>query len=309
MKPSLCLPALFVSSLCAQPRATPSVVMEADLPPEAVVATVGGKGVTYGELSAVLKVLPPETAQQALHDRKAFVEQYGLLRRLAELAEQQKLHEKSPYKEGIAYNRMQLLYEALLNEKLSQLTVSPEDASKYYEANQDRFTQARVRVIYISFMASPPPQTEPGARKVLTEAEAKAKAEDLLKQLRAGADFAALVKEHSEDATSAAKGGEFGIIRRSDRIPEEIKKVIFSLKTGEVGGPVRQPNGFYLFRVDELSTQGFEEVRESLQNELRSSRLTEWMEQHKKGLELKILVPEYFSPKTFQLPIPPPPKR
>jgi parvulin-like peptidyl-prolyl isomerase len=204
---------------------------------------------------------------------------------------------------------MQLLYEALLNEKLSQFTVTPEDAKKYYEANQDRFTQARVRVIYISFMASPPPQTEPGAKKVLTEAEAKAKAEELLKQLRGGADFVALVKEHSEDPTSAAKGGEFGIIRRSDKIPEEIKKVIFSLKTGEVGGPVRQPNGYYLFRVDELSTQSFEEVRDALQNELRSSRLTEWMEEQKKGLQLKVLAPEYFSPKTFQLPIPPPPKQ
>jgi parvulin-like peptidyl-prolyl isomerase len=203
---------------------------------------------------------------------------------------------------------MQLLYEALINERLSQLAVTPEDAKKYYEASQDRFTQARVRVIYLSFVASPPPQTDPAAKKVLTEAAAKAKAEDLLKQLRAGADFVALVKEHSEDATSAAKGGEFGTIRRSDKIPEEIKKVIFALKPGEVGGPVRQPNGFYLFRLDELSTQSLEEVRDTLVKEIRSSRLTEWMEEQKKGLQLKVLAPEFFSPKKFDLAVPPPPK-
>jgi parvulin-like peptidyl-prolyl isomerase len=308
MKPCLCLAALLVSGLCAQPPATPSVTMEVALSPEAVVATIGGKNVTYGELSALLKALPPQLAQQALADRAKFVEQYGLLRRLVELAEQEKLHEKSPYKEGIAYNRMQLLYEALINERLSQLAVTPEDAKKYYEASQDRFTQARVRVIYLSFVASPPPQTDPAAKKVLTEVAAKAKAEDLLKQLRAGADFVALVKEHSEDATSAAKGGEFGSIRRSDKIPEEIKKVIFALKPGEVGGPVRQPNGFYLFRLDELSTQSLEEVRDTLQKEIRSSRLTEWMEEQKKGLQLKVLAPEFFSPKKFDLAVPPPPK-
>src|SRR5512139_2276587 len=147
MKAFLSLALSLSASLCAQPPATPSVTMEASLEPETVVATMGGKPVTYGELSALLKVLPPQLAEQALGDRTKFVEQYGLLRRLVELAEQQKLHEKSPYKEGIAYNRMQLLYEAVINEKLAQLAVTPEDAKKYYEANQDRFTQARVRVI------------------------------------------------------------------------------------------------------------------------------------------------------------------
>lgn len=308
MKPCLCLGLLIVSGSCAQPPGTPSVFMERTWEPEAVIATVGGKPVTYGELTVLLKAIPPEMAQQALSNRRSFVEQYAFLRRLVELAEQQKLHEKSPYKEAIAYNRMQLLYEAVIKERVSQFAVTAEEAKKFYEANPDRFTQARVRVIYISFMAAPPPVTDPAAKKVLTEAETRAKAEDLLRQLRAGADFVKLVKEHSEDATSAERGGEFGTIRRSDQIPEEIKKVIFSLKAGEVGGPVRQPNGFYLFRVDELTAQGFEEVREALLGELRSSRLTEWMEEQKKGLQLKEEQPEFFSPKRFDLPLPKPPK-
>ena len=308
MKAILALVWLLGASLWAQLARAPSVTMEADLAPETVVATVGGNPVTYGELQALLRAMPPEMAQQALADRRSFVEQYALMRRLVELAEQEKLDQKSPYKDGLAYNRMQLLSQAVISERLSQMTGTPEEAKKFYEANQDRFTQARVRVIYISFTAAPPPQTDPAAKKVLNEAEAKAKAEDLLKQLRAGADFAKLVKEHSEDATSADRGGEFGTIRRSDQIPEEIKKVIFSLKTGEVGGPLRQPNGFYLFRVDELSTQSFEEVRDSLQGELRSSRLTEWMDGQKKGLQLKEEVPAFFSPKRFDLPLPKPPK-
>ena len=304
----LCALALFAAGLWAQQAGPPTVTLEEALPPEAVVATVGGKPVTYGELEAFLKALPPQMAQQALAERRNFVEQYALLRHLVGLAEQQKLDQRSPYKEGVAYSRMQVLYQAVINEKFAQIAITPEEAKKFYEANQDRYTQARVRVIYISFMATPPPQADPKAKKVLSEAEAKAKAEDLLKQIRGGADFVKLVKEHSEDATSAAKDGEFGTIRRSDKIPEEIKQVIFSLKPGEVGGPVRQPNGFYLFRIDELSKQSFDEVRDSIQQELKNSRFTEWMEEQRKAVQMKEELPQFFSPKTFELPLPKPPK-
>jgi len=308
MKLLTCAFALCSAWMGAQQTGPPTVTMEAALPPEAVVATINGKPVTYGELQALLTALPPQMAQQALADRRKFVEQYGLLRHLVGLAEQQKLEQRSPYKEGVAYSRMQVLYQAVINEKFSQIVIPPEEVKKFYDANQDRYTQARVRVIYISFMAAPPPQTDPEAKKVLTEAEAKAKAEELLKRIRAGVDFVKLVKEHSEDATSAAKDGEFGVIRRSDKIPEEIKQVIFSLKAGEVGGPVRQPNGFYLFRVEELSTQSLDEVRASIQEELKNSRFVEWMEEQRKAVQVKEELPQFFSPKTFELPLPKPPK-
>jgi len=299
---------LLAASVWAQQPGAPSVSMEVEWPADAVVATIGGKPVTYGELQAVVRALPPPMAQQAMADRKKFVEQYGLLRRLVELALEQKLDQRSPYKEGIAYNRMQLLYQAVINEKFTQITATPEDAKKFFDSNQDRYTQARVKVIYISFMNEPPPQADPKAKKVLTEAEAKARTEDLLKQIRGGADFVKLVKAHSEDPTSVAKDGEFGTIRRSDKIPEDIKKVIFSLKAGAVGGPVRQPNGFYLFRVEEMSTQTFDEVKDSVQGELKNSRFTEWMEEVRKGVQVKEEIPQYFSPRKFTLPVPAPPK-
>ncbi len=308
MKASLCIAFLFALNLWAQQPGTPSVTMEVELPPDAVVATVGGKPVTYGELQVLLRALAPQMAQQALADRKKLVEQYGLLRRLVELALEQKLDQRSPYMEGIAYNRMQLLYQAVIKEKFAQITIAPEEAQKFYEANKDRYAQARVKVIYISFTNSPPPQTDPAAKKPLTEAEAKAKADDVRARLSSGADFVALVKEHSEDPTSAAKDGDFGTIRRSDKIPEEIQQVIFSLKAGQVSAPVRQPNGLYLFRVEEVSTQTLDEVKKSIQDELRNSRFVAWMEELKKGLQVKEEIPQFFSPKTFALPTPSPPK-
>jgi parvulin-like peptidyl-prolyl isomerase len=308
MKVSLATAFVLGVGLAAQQPPTPSVTMEEALAPGAVVATVGGKPVTYGELEVLLKAMPQQMANQALADRKSFVQQYALLRHLVQMAEQQKLDQQSPYKEGIAYNRMQLLYQAVVGEKFNQIKIPPEEVEKLYQSNQERYTQARVKVLYISFTNAPPPQGDPAAKKPLNEAEAKAKAEDLLKQIRGGADFVKLVKAHSEDETSAAKDGDFGTIRRSDKIPDEIKQVIFALKAGEVGGPVRQPNGFYLFRVEEVSTQKLDEVRETIQNELRNIRFAEWMEQLKTSLQVKEEIPEFFSPKRYDLPVPKPPK-
>jgi len=308
MKASLSIAILLTVGLGAQQPPTPSVTMEADLPPDAVVATVGGKPVTYGELEVLLKAMPPQMAQQALSDRKSFVQQYALLRHLVQLAEAQKLDQQSPYKEGIAYNRMQLLYQAVVGEKYSQFKFAPEEVEKIYQSNQDRYMQARVKVLYISFTNAPPPQTDPAAKKPLSEAEAKAKAEDLLKQIRGGADFVKLVKAHSEDETSAAKDGDFGTIRRSDKVPDPIKEVVFALKAGEVGGPVRQPNGFYLFRVEEVGAQKLAEVSDAIQLELRNVRFAEWMEQIKKSLEVKEEIPAFFSPKRYDLPMPKPPQ-
>lgn len=290
------------------PPGGPTVTLEEALAPSTVVATADGKPVTYGELEAVLKSLPAQSQQVALQDRKMFVEQYVMLRRLVEQAEKDQIDQRSPYKEALAYSRMQVLYQAMVNEKYQKLEVPLEDQKKYYEANKDRFTQAKVKVIYISFTATPPPQTDPSAKKILNEAEAKAKIEDLSKQLRAGADFVKLVKEHSEDATSAAKDGDFGAIRKSDKIPETIRSVIFSLKAGEVSPPVRQPNGFYLFRVDELSVEPFEQVRQNIYTELKGERFKQWMESMQKGIQLKIENQAFFTPKTMPLALPPPPK-
>ena len=77
------------------------------------------------------------------------------------------------------------------------------------------------------------------AKKTLTEAEAKAKIDDLKKQIEAGADFGKLAKENSDDKDSAAKDGDFGLIKKNSPYPEAIKKTVFELKPGQVSEPLR----------------------------------------------------------------------
>lgn len=235
-----------------------------------------GTPFTYGELKIFLSTLPPQNQQAAMRDRKALINQFALMRKLAMLAEKNKLHERSPSKEMLAYHRMQVLLSAQINHFLDGIRVSGEEIEKYYAANTDSFRQVRVKAIYISFVAGQQPA---GEKKVLSEAEARIKIEKILKEIRAGADFVEMVKKHSEDETSMAKDGDFGNIRPSDNLPDAVRKAIFALKEGEVSEPVRQPNGFYLFRVEKIVAQPLDQVRDQVFNQLKQQRFRQWMEE------------------------------
>jgi peptidyl-prolyl cis-trans isomerase SurA len=82
-------------------------------------------------------------------------------------------------------------------------------------------------------------------------AAARAKAESLLKDIRAGADFELLAKRESMDTTTNKNGGDLGWQRRQT-IPgyEDLDAVIFNVNPGQVGPVVETPDGFHVVRVD-----------------------------------------------------------
>ena len=99
--------------------------------------------------------------------------------------------------------------------------------------------EATVKAIYIQFAPR-------------TRAEAGAKAERIVEQIKRGADFTSLAQQNSDDPISATAGGTFGVFRSSDSLPPNIKAVIFTLKPGQVSDIVERPNGFYIFRLESL---------------------------------------------------------
>ncbi|MBI1791213.1 MAG: peptidyl-prolyl cis-trans isomerase [Acidobacteria bacterium] len=262
--------------------------------PDAHVATIDGRKVTAGELQALLSVLAPQAQQNFLKSPKAFLDQIGMLYRVTEMAEKAKLDQASPFKEQLAFQRMQILYNAQSNAVYSSIHISAEEVKKFYEANKDRYSQVRVKVIYVSFSSNPPASPDPKGKKILTESEAKAKAESLLGEIRAGGDFVKLAKQHSEDADSVARDAEFATIRKSDNIPDAIKAAIFSLKAGQVSEPVRQPNGFYLFRAEDVTAQPLDQVTEDIVTQARQARFNQWMQDVQQRVQVKIENPEFF---------------
>jgi peptidyl-prolyl cis-trans isomerase C len=300
MKSSCLLTIVFLATAVAQtpPASAPSPQPVPPAPqapaPDTVIATVDGTKLTYGEVANFLKGMNPQMQQNAMRNRKDFVERYALMRRLSTLAEQAKLGERSPYKEAIESYRMNMLMQAEINEYVDHIVITADDLQKYYDENKSRYDQVKLKVIYIPFSSAPAGAAAEG-KKHLTEEEAKAKAERLIKEIKGGADFVKLVKENSEDASSKAKDGDMGTLSRADNLPESIRSVVFALKAGEVSEPVRQPNGFYIFRADEVSQRPLEQVREQLVKQLQSERLQEWLKSTTKSLNIKFENEQFFS--------------
>ena len=260
--------------------------------PETVVASFEGKQLTYGEVRKFLTVLPQAQQQAAMRDPKTFVHEYFLMQHLAQQAEKEKLDEKSPVKETLEFNRRIILMNAKLNDVANRMTVDEDELKKYYEANKDKYSQVKLKVLYISFSNNPEGGT--GVTKPLTEEEAKAKIEKILAEIRGGADFVKMVKQYSEDKTSADKDGDFGVIRKSDNVPEAIRAVVFSLKAGEVGGPVRQPNGFYLFRAEEVTARTYAQVQMEIYEQARQAKYQEWMGKLNTSIDFKVENENFF---------------
>lgn len=98
------------------------------------------------------------------------------------------------------------------------------------------------------------------------DAQMKAKAEDILKQIQAGGDFAKLAKDNSQDPGSAAMGGELGWIVRGQTVPE-FEKAAFSLQPGQTSGLVKTTYGYHIIQVEkheQAHVQSFEEVKAQL---------------------------------------------
>jgi peptidyl-prolyl cis-trans isomerase C len=86
------------------------------------------------------------------------------------------------------------------------------------------------------------PMARASARHILVSTEAECQA--LKDQIAAGADFAALAKEHSQ-CPSGKQGGELGSFGRGQMVPE-FDKVVFSAPINEVQGPVKTQFGYHL---------------------------------------------------------------
>jgi hypothetical protein len=285
-----------------QPAAPPPALP--DIPDGQVVAKFDdGTAFTMGDFKRILQILPQQNQQMALRNRRLFVEQWGFMRHLASMGEKKGLDKQSPVREQIEYDRMMILSQVELSDALNGLVVDSAEISKYYEAHKDQYKQVRVKAIYVAFGGAAPEGKAP-----LTEEQAKSKAARLLAQIRGGADFVKLVKENSDDETSRDKDGEFETLRPKDNVPDAIRAAVFKLKAGEVTEPVRQPNGYYLLRAEEVSYRPLEQARDEIYQELKQQRSKEWIDRENQAAKVEFTNGQFSGDSvTIPLNLPPPP--
>jgi peptidyl-prolyl cis-trans isomerase D len=148
-------------------------------------------------------------------------------------------------------------------DKVGESISIPESALlQAYQAAQDQYRlPERVQVRHILLKTTDVPKEE--IPKI------RARAEDLLKQVRAGADFAELARKNSQDPGSAAKGGDLGWVLRGQTV-KAFEETAFSLKPKEISNLVTTEYGFHILQV--MAKEGarlrpFAEVRSELATE------------------------------------------
>ncbi len=273
----------------------PAAAPPPPVPPDTVVAEVNGKKYTAAEVDKMISILPAQY-QQAAHSQTQILGQVFLMQKLADDAAKAGLDQRSPFKEQLEINRIQVLSTAQLSEVQNTMKIPQEEQEKYYNEHPEKFTEVKIRVIYIAYNPTPGKAATDG-KKIVTEAEAKEKIEDLAKQIRGGADFGKLARDLSDDKTSAAKDGDFGVLKQDSSYPEAIKTAVFALKAGEVSEPVKQPNGFYLIRAEEINKKSFNDaVMQIIQTE-KQTKFQEWLKGMQAQYSVKIENPDYFAPR------------
>jgi len=266
----------------------------APLSPDTVVAEVNGKKYTAADLDKLIAMLPAQY-QQVARSQPQMLSQVFLMQRLAADAEKAGLDQKSPFKDQLEMSRMQVLSTAELSDVNNTLKVAEADERKYYDDNLDKFKEVKVRVIYVAF--NPTGKAAPGGKKLPTQAEAEAKIEDLEKQIKGGADFGKLARENSDDQASAAKDGDFGVIKQDSAYPPPIKTAVLALKQGEMSAPIKQPNGFYLIRAEQISQQSFNDVFAQISQAVRQAKFQEWLKGVQAQYTVKVENQAYFAPR------------
>ncbi len=151
-----------------------------------------------------------------------------------------------------------ITYFAFTPEDVPGGVVQPtqQEIQQYYSSHMQEFSapeQARARHILI--------KVAQGA-DAKTDAAAKAKAEDLLKQLKGGGNFSDLAKKYSDDPGSKDSGGELGFARRGTMVPE-FDNAIFTQKIGDLA-IVKTQFGYHIVQVEERQAAHTQQLNEVL---------------------------------------------
>ncbi len=138
------------------------------------------------------------------------------------------------------------------------------DLRQQYEDNKANFTAPitrSTRHILLSTTGDKPEQ------------EQLSLAESLVEQLRAGADFAELAKQYSDDTGSGQSGGDLGAVERGQMV-EEFEQATFALELGEISDPVKTQFGYHIIEVTEITGAApleFAQVRFEIEEQLRQA--------------------------------------
>lgn len=253
---------LFIVLALAWVLAPPAVTAAAPPDDSTVVLSHGKTRITLGDIRRSVETnIPPEQWRRFYAERKAISQHAGnvfVVRKLAEEAEARQLTpEESARVEAArvrALNQVQIDY-ILAQEKQPDYEAA---AREQWQAHPESYQAPEtVRASHVLIAA--------GDKR--DDAAALTRAREVLAKARGGADFAALAKEYSDDASVAKNGGDLGFFTRGQMV-KPFEDAAFALQAkGELTEPVKTQFGYHILRFEERRAAGvvpFEKVKDGL---------------------------------------------
>jgi peptidyl-prolyl cis-trans isomerase C len=265
-----------------------------------VLAKIGDTKITMSDFNRILSYYGPE--RQKLMEQNP---QYKatVLQRIVQGMVLSKIARESGFdKDDDIKKQIDLLVndflasEYLKKEVIAKINVTEKDMQLYYKVHQEEFkTPEMVRARHILIKVDKSASEE-------DKKNAKEKAEEILKRIKSGEDFAKLASEFSDDSGSKKKGGDLGFFSKGKMVPA-FEKVAFSLKPGEVSDIVETPFGFHIIKVEEKKEsilEPYEKVKDKVKDnvfaEFRKAKVEEFVEKAIKDAGVKLNL-EPFMPK------------
>jgi peptidyl-prolyl cis-trans isomerase C len=235
--------------------------------PNKVVMTIGEEKITAAQYDQMVNALPAQYQTAARGPQKRQIaEQMVQLKVLSQEAEKRSIDQQAVVKQQLAFDRQNVLAGALYQDLVKSVKVDDAAIKTYYDAHKADFESAKARHILIRFKGSAVP-LRTGAKE-LSDEEALAKAQDVLKQLKGGADFAALAKSDSDDSGSGANGGDLGTFKHGQMVAA-FEQAAFALPIGQVSEPVKTQFGYHIIKVEQKQSKTVDEAKAEISEKLR----------------------------------------
>ena len=254
--------------------------------PDKVVLTIGTEKITEAQFDDMINAIPAQYQAYARGaGKRAFADQIVQVKMLSQEAEKRKIDQEPKVRDEVAFQRQNLLAQAMFLALQQSVTVDDAAIEKYYNEHKADYEVLKARHILIRAKGAPM-QAMPG-KPELTDEEALAKAQALRKRLVGGEDFATLAKAESDDAGSGAQGGDLGDFRKGMMVPP-FEEAAFAAKVNEITEPVKTPFGYHLIKVESHVTKSLVEVRPEIEKKLRPELARVAVENLRKGATVQL---------------------
>lgn len=223
-----------------------------------VLATISGVEITENDLNAIIMRYPADKRGMFNSEmgKKQLLEQMISFDLMYKLGNEMKINETEEYKANLAQVEKDLLTQITINKVLAEVTVTDDEAKKYYDEHKNEFEQ---------------PATV-SAKHILVDNEELCS--EVKNKIASGElSFEEAAKQYST-CPSKEQGGNLGVFGRGMMVPE-FEEAAFALDLEKVSEPVKTQFGYHLIKVEaknEPKTSSFEDVKAQIVNKLIQSR-------------------------------------